>query len=273
MSLSVRRGLGGLCRLRAVLSRVSGVGALHNRLPLRIRSLRSRLRNLSAHVRGVGTRVRRLGASITAHHIGVRADGTTVTGCARRLSGMHGGHRCRSLDGRVRCRALSIRLGRGHVHRTRRGVRRGGRRVAHYARRVGSHHTSLSIGGSRLSRVVSRAETRRRGLHRETGSLRDDVRTHLLLTFGHVHGGDHGNLNIICMRHSTYNNYFGGVPPRHRLSVHVHGGVVMYRCYNHVVVSPRLTNMRSTGPIRRGPGHHHHATTTSARRDGWGGLM
>lgn len=248
--LAIRRGLGTLCRLRAVLSRVSGVGALEKRLPLRIRSLRSRITNLDAHVRGVGTSVRRLGSGVTAGGVRVRATGASIRGCGTRRSGIHGGHRCSILAGRVRFRSLRVRLYRGHVGRcvTTRGT--GDRRVRRDGRSLSREGGSLRTGGSRLRRVISRAGRRRRGLERGTGMLRAAVRPHLLRTFGHVHGGSQGKLKVMCIRHSTYNNYFGGVPPRGRLSVHVHGGVVMYRCYNHVVVSPRLTNIVTRRRLR-----------------------
>lgn len=251
--LAIRRGLGALFRLRAVLSRVSGVGALENRLPLRMRSLRSRVTNLDAHVSGVGTRMDRLGTTVTNGEMRVRTTGTSMRGCGSRRSGMHGGHRCSFLAGRVRFRALRVRLYRGEVGRFATRRRRGSRRMTGDATTLRRERGSLSRGGDRLSRVVSRAGRRRRGLESGTGSLRAGVRPHLLRSFGHVHGGSHGNLNIMCIRHSTYNNYFGGVPPRERLSVHSHGGMVIYRCYKHVVVSPRLTNMRVDRGMRRTP--------------------
>lgn len=242
--VAIRRGLSALCRLRAVVARVSGVGALHNRLPLRMRSLRSRVTNLRAHLRGCRSRVGSFRGTIMRRGRGVARSANLVRGCGTRLSGIHGGHRFSGLSGRVRFRKLRVRFSRGGVHRFNRTVGHGGRRVTRLSRELRNHGTSLIRGRNRLRRVVSRAGRSRRGLHRGTGGLRTGVRPHLLATFGHVHGKTHGNLTIMCMRHNTYNNYFGGVPPRGRLSVGLHGGIVIYRCYNHVVVSPRLTNVR-----------------------------
>ncbi len=236
----MRRHLHTLCGLRGIISRVSGVHAIHKRLPLRIRSLRSRMTKLRAHVSGFATRVRTFGRGVDGEGGGVRRSGLLVRGGRGRGGGIEGGHRFSTLDGRVRCRGLRVRLTRGSVGGCATRVAGHASSVRLTRRHLTRHGISLRRGGDRLGRVVTRAHRRRSTLLVHSGRLRTLVRPHLLRTFRHVHHGTHGNLTIMAIRHSTYNNYFGGVPPRHRVSVHVHGGVVIYRCYKHVLISGRV---------------------------------